>query len=95
VFGSHVTWYTKSYWNLTPVGFGGSLLGYTRSHKLFHIRKVGGVARQRKHLTATPSQIMAFKNEPVLVTGDTVEYKTVKEGIYLLAFMQCTAHELL
>jgi len=27
---------------------------YTMTHKLFHIRKVRGVARQRKHLTATP-----------------------------------------
>jgi len=41
--GSHVTCCTDSCQNW-----------YTRLHKLFHIRKVGGVTRQCKHLTATP-----------------------------------------
>jgi len=39
MFGSHVTWYTESYRNLTLVGL--VRVWYTRSHKLFHIRKVG------------------------------------------------------
>ena len=47
MFGSHVTWYTESYRNLNPVALVG--VWYTRSHKLFHIRKVRGVVRQHNN----------------------------------------------
>ena len=40
--GSHVTWYTKHYRNQIPVVVVGGKS--TRSHKLFHIWKVRGVA---------------------------------------------------